>query len=74
MTIEKLKRVMWRLDGLGHMEVTRVELTRAIMLECGTSKATIWDNTEALLRLGWLRRQKRRFQITSKHKTQDFGP
>jgi len=73
MSIDKLKRVMWRLDALGTHNVRRIELVRAIMIECGTSHATIWDNQEALLRLGWLKREKKRFQITDKHKTQDFA-
>ena len=69
MGIEKLKRVMWRLKEKNPtLEVIlKADLENAIMWECGTAYVTILDNRNALIRLGWIKRQSRYFTIGPKY-------
>lgn len=69
--IEKLKRVMWRLEALNKPVITRVDLKRAIMLECGISPKTFRSNRDALLFLKWIVRYKKLFKVSGKHLTDD---
>ena len=54
MTIEKLHRVIWRLEGLD--VVTRTKLTKAIQDEIGTDKRTVDHTIEQLQFRGLLKR------------------
>ena len=60
MSVEKLRRVLWRLRSMrpGQDSFTRPELERAIMYECGTSPLTYRRNRLALVKLQWMRRKK----------------
>lgn len=73
MTIDSLKRVMWRLEGLKRNRISGIELRRAIMFECGTDLSTYHRNREALTALGWIIREKRKFRISHKHLTEDIA-
>ena len=68
MGIDKLKRVMWRIREMqpGKVFVSREYIQRAIMLECGTWPLTIRNNRKALIRLGWLRTRKTKYELTDK--------
>jgi hypothetical protein len=74
MTVDKLKRVLWRLrKEIGTRTlVRRKELRRAIMIECGTSTSTYYVNRDALLAIGWLKRVNCKFRITGLDLTEDF--
>ena len=57
MSVEALGRVMWRLRKL-HPKQDKFlshELRRAIMHECGTDPKTVFNNRDALKRLGWIK-------------------
>ena len=68
MTIEKLKRVMWRARKESKdngKTITRAQLKRCIMLECGVHPSTYYNNKAALIALGWLRAvNKVRYRLT----------
>ena len=57
MTVEKLKRVMWRLRSKcpDDDRPKWIELKRAIMHECGTDPKTYKHNRKALMELGWVK-------------------
>ena len=55
MTVEKLKRVVWRLQELQHPRFSLKEVRRAIMFECGTDERTIKRNLKKLKELGFLK-------------------
>lgn len=60
MTLERLKRVMWRLRKTNTAEATptkvkNYDLRRAIIMECGTSPITYTRNRKALMILGWIK-------------------
>ena len=57
MTIETLKRVMWRVrkSNPGKDRVRNHELELAIMKEIGVHPATYRLNRKALVKLGWIR-------------------
>lgn len=57
MTIQALKRVMWRIRNPTG-KTTKKKLEQAIMKECGIWDKTIKTNTQALIRLGWIKRQR----------------
>jgi len=60
MSVDKLKRVLWRLREKGIADrLPLIELERAIMRECGTTPITISRNIKALIKLGWIRRSSR---------------
>ncbi len=63
MSVDKLKRVIWRLEEKSGYQrgqvITMSELRSAIMFECGTYKTTIQDNIKTLIELGWLKRESR---------------
>jgi len=66
---------MWRLRkrNPGKHKVTRLELQRALMVECGTNDKTIRVNTCALKRLGWINLQRGvTVIITDKDLTGDY--
>jgi hypothetical protein len=70
MTIEKLKRVMWRLRKLGLDHPSYNDLEVVIMQECGTCKATFTRNKRALFKLGYcVRYTKKRFSLSDKDLT-----
>ena len=67
MTVEKLRRVLWRVRerNPGNAKPTNLELRRGIMLEIGTDPRTYTVNRKALLKLGWIRiYNKSRVQLT----------
>lgn len=65
MSVSKLKQVMWVIRETYPRQrfIRRQELRPIIMRQCGTSPKTYTNNLDALLRLGWLRRVKWRFEI-----------
>ena len=72
MSIEKLKRVMWRLQELAEDWIKRNGyvpehlLRKAILEEIGTDEETIRLNIAKLVELGWVKRvQKRRWSMTT---------
>lgn len=80
MSIEKLKRVMWRLRKIIHdrqletrdksIRATNMELRRAIMLEIGTDWKTGSRNRRALINLRWIKSHgKNRVQLTDRDLT-----
>ena len=67
MTVEKLRRVLWRVRerNAGADKPTNLELRRAIMLEIGTDPRTYTVNRKALFKLGWISiYNKSRVQLT----------
>ena len=75
MTVEKLKRVMLRLRSRmleGQTTTNQIELRRAIMIECGTTPATVCHNRQALVRLGWIKNDKNKCRLTGKDLTEDY--
>lgn len=80
-SIEKAKRIMWRLEAYQKQAMTerpprkrikRPELVKAIMIEAGFAIQTYYTYKDALIKLGWLRKHKKRFIITGLHQTEDF--
>ena len=74
MSIQKLERVMWRVRkrNPGNDTPTWTEFKRAIMYECGTSKATYKANISALKSLGWIKTRKgKRTKLTNTDLTGD---
>ena len=61
MTVESLKRVIWRLREKhpGRKTYSLKEVRRAIMYECGTDERTIIHNIKKLIELEILKRKKR---------------
>ena len=55
--INKLERVMWRMRSKkpNSSSFKLSELKRAIMVECGTSPQTYYNNRDALKALGWIK-------------------
>ena len=74
MSIQKLKRVMLRLRAQfpDADRVKRDDLKRAIMIECGTSPMTYYNNMKAMVKLGWIRRINTMFRFTGKDLTEDY--
>lgn len=74
MSIEKLQRVMIRVRqrNPGKTMVNRAEMSRAIMLECGTSPMTYYNNYKAMVRLGWIKKRKGRFTLTGLDLNDDY--
>ena len=74
MGIEKLQRVIWRLQTYGLLKdkdpqgcsfkITPRELYRAIAYECGTSPLTYLNNKKAMTALGWLKSYRKGYKIT----------
>lgn len=65
MTIEKLKRVMWRIREK-HPNKSMImmnDLTRAIMYEVGTYDDTIKRVKKQLIMLGWIRTHNKKIEI-----------
>ena len=69
MSVERLERVLWRLDKIKENErILLSNLKLAIYKECGTDPRTLKTNIKALLELGWLKRNNRHvFVITGEH-------
>lgn len=60
MSIDQLKRVIWRLQEKGFTsKIPIAELRKVIMYECGTDERTIETNISKLMELGWLKRRTR---------------
>lgn len=75
MTVEKLKKVMLRCRSMavpGMERVTLKQLKRAIMIECGTCRATWFNNKRALQDLGWIKIRKQTVHFTGMDLTEDF--
>lgn len=72
MTIEKLKRIMWRIRSRNKDKVyiTRHEVEKAIFLEAGIWPETVRYNRQALIKLGWLKTRKQKYEITDKDLTE----
>ena len=79
MTIENMKRVMWRLRSnckewlKDHNYVRRDDLWKAIAIELGTCKQTYYNNKAVLVKLGWIMPRKTRVVLTDKDLTEDYG-
>lgn len=74
MTVEKLKRVLWRVRERhpGKIGITNYELRRAIMYELGTDQRTYKNNRKALIQLGWIKSHSRqKIQLTDNDLTGD---
>ena len=58
MSIDKLKRVIWRLEESSSCDDKLPErmLRNAIMQEIGTNEVTIKNNIGKLVELGWIKR------------------
>lgn len=57
MSIERLKRVLWRIQEWNKAQYfTEHDLRRAIMLECGTHEFTITRNKKTLIELKMIKR------------------
>jgi len=66
MSIESLKRVMWRLRTRHPNEkyVTNNELRKVIEIECGTAPQTYFRNRAVMIRQGYIKsHKKKRVQI-----------
>lgn len=63
--IEKLKRVMWRLkEEHGHREyMTRSDVEKAIMMECGLDDRTVRNKLKALKTFKWIRCERKMYFI-----------
>jgi hypothetical protein len=65
MTVEKLRRVLWRLCRKEQARYNYRELRKAISLECGVHDKTYKSNKKALVLLGWIRgKTKTTFEVT----------
>jgi len=74
MTVERLARVMQRVRARfpGEDSIPRDEFRKCIMIECGTTKATFYNNKYALVKLGWIKTSKTRIKLTGKDLTEDY--
>lgn len=81
MSVENLKRVLQRVRAWypDRSEITRSELQKAVMVECGTTRQTFFNNLEALLFLEWIKikspsrkRHEGIYILTGKDITEDF--
>lgn len=65
---------MWRLRAKCQDRTTiyPTELKRAIMIECGTSPQTYYNNRKALIALGWIKTVKKKYIITGVDLTGDY--
>lgn len=63
--IEKLKRVMHRLkEEHGNREyMTRLDVEKAIMMECGLDERTVRNKLKALKTFGWIRCIRKEYRI-----------
>ena len=68
MTVETLKRVMWRLRAHqpDSRRRTNAALQQAIMHEVGTDPRTYKTNRRALVKLGWITTHKSYVWLTDK--------
>lgn len=75
MTVEKLSRVMQRARSMiphGQTNIGLTKFRKCIMIECGTARATYFNNMDALKRLGWIYCRKKTVVFTGKDVTEDF--
>jgi len=78
MTIEKLKRVLIRIRQMYPYEmkhdqrIGRILLRRAVMIECGTSPQTYYNNVNALKLMGWIKWSRGKWKLTGKDLTEEF--
>jgi hypothetical protein len=54
MTIDKLRRVVWRLQELHTPRFSLADLRKAVMYECGTDERTIKANIKKLKELEFI--------------------
>lgn len=74
MGIDKLRRIMLRIRAR-HPDLKSIkidDLKRVVIIECGTSPTTYKNNKNALVKLGWLAKRKKRFVITGKDLLEDY--
>lgn len=64
--IDKLKRVIWRLQEQEKEYFLKSELEEAIMYECGIDDRTLQANLAKLKKLGWIRCSSKRWYINDK--------
>jgi len=57
MSIDKFRRVIWRLEELNHRPIIKLkELRLAIMKEIGTSEITIRENIKHMIELKYIKK------------------
>ena len=62
MTIDKYRRVIWRLEEqsiIKDREVSSFSMRRAIMIEIGTDERTIENNINKMVELKYIKRESR---------------
>ena len=59
MSVEKLRRVIWRLKEKKKTRFTQTEMERAVMLEIGTDERTVAHNLKNIKKLGMAKRINR---------------
>lgn len=74
MGVEKLQRVCRHLRERypDAKKITRQQLDKAIIMECGYTYSTQIRVKKALIKIGWLRKVKTKFYLTNKDVTGDF--
>lgn len=64
--IERLKRVIWRLQEDPKEFYSKKDIEKAIMMECGIDHRTIASNFGALKKLEWIKCDSQRWYIQNK--------
>lgn len=64
--VERLKRVIWRLQEQNKEYYLKSDIELAIMHECGTDPRTIESNYNALIKLKWFEISSKRYFIKNK--------
>lgn len=63
MAIDKLKRVMWRLEELNQKTFLKKDIERAIIMECGYDQRTITKVIKILKKLEWIKQLRHVYWI-----------
>lgn len=65
--IETLRRIMWRLEEEheGKEYILRADVEKAIMKESGIDPRTIKSKIDALVKLEWIKRDKKMYIINT---------
>lgn len=74
MGIDKLRRMMLRIRAR-HPDAKSIkedDLKRVVIIEAGASPYCYKYNKNALIKLGWLKKRKRRFVLTGNDLTEDY--
>jgi len=78
MSIDKLKRVIWRLQEIpgvreNNCRIRESEIRKAIMYEIGTNQVTIDNNLAKLVELKWIKRvAKKNWVIINENTPEDI--